>query len=330
MNAGLLCGSGPSNVSCGACTTDAQCQADPFYGSTFICNTANGPNKGKCVTASCTPNNSACMANGSDFCCGGSCTAGNCCTNTDCANNAMFGNGYTCTNNTCTKCDGIMSNTYFVDPINGNDTTATGSGKASGAANAGCSFKTITRAMQLIGTVAGVGTRVVIVGSGTAPTGLAAGDALPITVQPNVTISTTGGAVTITLPAATNQGTPTNTSGFILSTTGAGIAGDPAAPLTIDGNGNTSGVAVAVTGRNGQPVERDDPEHARQRHQRHRRDAEHRRRRGGQERRHARDRERRPGDHRPASSTSPSRRAARRRRSPARASSGSTSPPPAR
>ena len=248
VNAGLLCGSGPSNVSCGACTSDAQCNNDPFYGPTFICNTANGPNKGKCVTASCTPNNSACMANGSDFCCGGSCTAGNCCTNSDCANNTMFGNGYTCTNNTCTKCDGIMSNTYYVDPVNGNDTTATGSGKASGAANAGCSFKTITRAMQVIGTVAGAGTKVVLVGSGTPPTGLAAGDALPITVQPNVTITTTGGAVRITLPAATNQATPTNTSGFILSTNGAGIAGDPAAPLTIDGNGNTSGVAVAVTG----------------------------------------------------------------------------------
>jgi hypothetical protein len=248
VNAGLLCGSGTSIVSCGACSTDAQCQADPFYGPTFICNTANGPNKGKCVTAACTPNNTACMANGGDFCCGGSCTTGNCCTNTDCANNAMFGNGYTCTNNTCTKCDGIMSNTYYVDPVGGNDTTATGSGKAGGATNAGCAFKTITRAMQVIGTVAGAGTKVVVMGSGTAPTGLAAGDALPLTVQPNVTITTTGGPVTITLPAATSQTNPVNNSGFILASSGSGIAGDPAAPLIIDGNGNTSGVAVAVTG----------------------------------------------------------------------------------
>jgi Cys-rich repeat protein len=247
VNTGLICGSAATNV-CGACTSDAQCKADPFYGSTFICNTANGPDRGKCVSASCSNNSNACAANGGDFCCSGTCSAGNCCSNTDCANNAMFGNGYTCTNHTCTKCDGITSNTYYVDPINGNDATATGSGKSSGAANAGCAFQTVTRAMQVIGTVAGAGTKVVIVGSGTPPTGLAAGDTLPITVQPNVTIATTGGAVTITLPAATSQTNPANTSGFVLASAGSGIAGDAAAPLTIDGNGNTSGVAVAVTG----------------------------------------------------------------------------------
>ncbi len=253
VNAGLICGNGGSPTVCGACSNDSECKADPFYGSAFICSTASGPNSGKCVTASCgTPatgnNNSACTANGGDFCCSSTCTAGNCCTNTDCVNNPLFGSGFACTNHTCTKCDGISSNTYYVDPINGSDSGSTGSGKSSGANNAACSFKTIGRAMQVIGTVAGPGTRVVIVGSGTPPTGLAAGDSLPITVQPNVIVTTTGGAVTITLPAATSQTNPANTSGFILSNSGSGLAGDALAPLIIDGNGNTSGVAVAVSG----------------------------------------------------------------------------------
>jgi hypothetical protein len=247
VNTGFVCGNGGSATRCGPCTSDAQCKADSFYGPTFVCNTTAGPNQGKCVSASCANNNNACSANSGDFCCSSTCTAGNCCGNSDCNNNPTFGNGYTCTNHTCTKCDAIAGNTYYVDPINGNDLTATGSGKSSGAANAGCSFQTITKAMQVIGTGAGTGTKVVIVGSGTTPTGLAAADSLPITVQPNVTVTTTGGAITITLPAATSQANPANNSGFILSSDGSGIAGDAAAPLILEGNGNTSGIAVAVT-----------------------------------------------------------------------------------
>ena len=182
---GFLCGSSTPN-SCGACSSDAQCKSDPFYGTGYICNTAAGTNQGKCVSASCGTaatgnNNNACTANGGDFCCSSTCTSGNCCSNTDCANNPLFGSGFACTNHTCTKCNGISSNTYYVDPINGNDTSATGSGKTGGVANAACSFKTIGRAMQVIGTVAGAGTKVVIVGSGTPPTGLATAESLPIT-----------------------------------------------------------------------------------------------------------------------------------------------------
>jgi len=88
----------------------------------------------------------------------------------------------------------------------------------------------------------------VIVGAGTTPRGLAASEVLPIDVRPNVTVTTTGGPITIILPAAASQANPNNSSGFNLTSDGSGVAGDPAAPLIIDGNGHTSGFAIAVSG----------------------------------------------------------------------------------
>ena len=243
-NAGLICGAVTPNV-CGSCTTDSQCKADPAYGASTICDTATGPNSGKCVTAACSPNSTTCSANTADFCCGALCVTGNCCSNTDCVNNPSFGAGYACTGNVCTHCDAISGNTYYVDPLNGNDAGATGSNLAGGTPTPSCAFKTITRAMQVIGAFAAPNTKVIIVGTG-ATTGLAASEALPITVQPNVIISTQGGAIKITLPNATNQANPGNNSGFVFSNSGSGIQGNPAAPLTLDGNGNLSGRAIAV------------------------------------------------------------------------------------
>ena len=157
----------------------------------------------------------------------------------------MFGAGYACTGNTCSHCDAIASNTYYVDPVNGNDARRPAAASRAAPPSPACSFKTLTRAMQVIGTFAGAGTKVIIVGAGSTPRGLAASEVLPITVQPNVTVTTTGGPITIVLPAATSQAAPTNTSGFILSNNGSGMAGDPAAPLILDGNNNTSGFAIA-------------------------------------------------------------------------------------
>jgi hypothetical protein len=246
-NAGRLCGVTAPLV-CGACASDAQCTTDPFYGNSSICNTTAGANQGKCVTRACGTNNTACAANSGDFCCSNTCVPGNCCSNTDCANNPLFGAGYACTGNTCSHCDGISSNTYYVDPVNGDDVAATGSGKSGGATVGACSFRTVTRAMQVIGTFAGAGTKVIIVGAGSTPRGLAASEVLPITVQPNVTVTTMGGPITIVLPAATSQTNPNNTSGFNLTNNGSGVAGDASAPLILDGNGNTSGFAIAVSG----------------------------------------------------------------------------------
>jgi hypothetical protein len=78
------------------------------------------------VTAGCSPNSTTCLANTADFCCGLLCVTGNCCNNTDCVNNPSFGAGYACTGNVCTHCDAISGNTYYVDPVNGNDAGATG------------------------------------------------------------------------------------------------------------------------------------------------------------------------------------------------------------
>ena len=50
-------------------------------------------------------------------------------------------------NNSCTGCTAATGNTYFVDPINGDDGTATGSGIAAGVATPSCSFKTVTHAL---------------------------------------------------------------------------------------------------------------------------------------------------------------------------------------
>ena len=192
-NAGLICGVGASNV-CGTCTSDAQCKGDPFYGTGTICNTAAGTNQGKCVTATCVTNNAACTANTGDFCCGNACTPGNCCSDNDCATNPMFGLGYACSNNNCTQCNNVSGNQYFVDPVNGNDTTANGSGMSGAMAAPGCAFKTIARAIQVIPTSPPAGTKIIIVGTGAA-TDLyrgPGGETFPIVLPTNVQLTTTG------------------------------------------------------------------------------------------------------------------------------------------
>ena len=239
-NAGLICGVSSTNV-CGTCGSDSQCKSDPFYGTNTICNTAAGANQGKCVTAACSTNNTVCAANTANFCCGGTCTPGNCCTDDDCANNQMFGLGFACSNNNCTQCNNVTGNQYFVDPINGNDLTANGSGRSGGSAAPGCAFKTITRAMQVIPTTPPAGTKIILVGTG-ASTGLAAGDVLPIILPTNITLTTQGGPIDIALPANASANNP---SGFRLLNNGSAINGNPAAPLSLNGNG-MSGIAIQV------------------------------------------------------------------------------------
>ena len=193
-------------------------------------------------------NNNPCTANTGDFCCISSCMPGNCCSNTDCANNPLFGAGYACTGNTCSHCDAIASNTYYVDPVNGDDVAATGSGKSGGATVGACSFKTHDprdaghrhlRRRRHEGDHRRRGQHAARPRRQRGPADHR---------QPNVTVTTTGGPITIVLPAATSQAAPNNTSGFNLTNNGSGVAGDPAAPLILDGNNNTSGFAIAVSG----------------------------------------------------------------------------------
>jgi hypothetical protein len=77
------------------------------------------------------------------------------------------------------------------------------------------------------------GTQIIIVGP--SPTGLAAGETYPITIPGNTTLTTTGGAVTITVPATTLFQLNNNTS---VITGGAGAA------LTLDGASHTGGTAI--------------------------------------------------------------------------------------
>ena len=232
-NSGQICGVAVANT-CGNCTSDAQCKSDPVYGTGDICNIATG----KCVSATCANNNAACSANSADFCCpstaGSSCVAGNCCVDNDCG--AV---GTACVNHTCTACAAVSGNKWNVDPVNGNDATATGSGVSSGGSVApGCAFKTITGAIAHMGSTPFAGSQIVLVGSAGTTTGLSAGDTLPLILPTNTTLTTSGGPVTITVPAA---------GAFKLNNNSSAIAGGTGAPLVLDGNNKTGGVGVLVS-----------------------------------------------------------------------------------
>ena len=217
---GQICGLQTPNT-CSGCSADGQCQSDPTYGSGTICNTTSST----CVAAACTANSSACSANISDFCCSGTCTAGNCCTTADCQS---LGNNYTCTNHTCTLCPQATGNTYYVDPVNGHDTTGTGSNSS-----AGCAFKTVTRALAFIGATPNSGTVVNILPTGSVSS--TTGEVFPIHVPTNTTISGSGATATVEVPAAS--------TGFVLSQASSGLT-----LLAIDGQTNTANYGIQVTG----------------------------------------------------------------------------------
>jgi hypothetical protein len=240
--AGYVCGAQNANT-CSPCATDSQCQGDATYGSSTICNTTTGQtDSGECVSASCSASG-ACAANPADFCCGGTCTPGNCCADADCAS---FGAFYRCINNSCTGCSPATGNTYYVDPVNGSDATATGSGMVGGVANPSCSFRTVTHAMQVVGGFAVPGTKIIVLGTTGQTVPLDASETLPIIVPANVTIATMNGPILINLPASADPNLG-NVAGFQLGGDQATIAPDPAAPITIDGGTQTSGIGIGVS-----------------------------------------------------------------------------------
>jgi hypothetical protein len=240
-NAGLICGASKANT-CGTCSSDSQCNNDPSYKGD-ICVTTAGTGKGTCTSATCTTADAACSANTSDFCCpgtsGNSCTAGNCCVDNDCA-----AAGVACVGHTCSTCNPVSGNKFYVDPVNGNDLTATGSNMAGSATAPGCAFKTITQAIHQMPTTPFPNSQIILVGTAGTTTGLSAGDVLPITLPTNTTLSTTGGPITIALLTA---GGANANAGFRLLNNASGIAGDPSAPLTLDGGtNNNAGIAISV------------------------------------------------------------------------------------
>ena len=220
---GQICGLSTPNL-CAPCTTDAACQR-ASYGKSFVCN-----GSGQCVSGACTSgNDTACSQNAADVCCASACVPGSCCDTAYC--HTSKGNNYTCLGNVCTLCDPTMANTYFVDPAAGDDTTATGSGKAAGATSAACSFKTIARALQVIG-APNAPTRIVVMATG----GVGAGEKFPILLPANVTLSSMGGPVTITVPSGQ--------TGILLAGASSGITG----PFTFDGQKNVAQTGIAITG----------------------------------------------------------------------------------
>jgi hypothetical protein len=245
---GLVCG-GVTTHTCGTCSSDTQCKNDTHYPNT-ICHTVTGePESGKCVSKTCTNPGYACTANPSDFCCTVSgattCVAGNCCQDSDCNDSKYF-----CRNNTCTLCDGVTGNSYLVDPLNGDDVKASGSGTTGGGATAlaSCSFRTIKKALEVIGTPT-VATTITIVGqTGSTPTPLytvqSAGgpssvETLPIAVPANVTIKTKTGPIKLNLGI--------DKTGFTFAGDNSGLAPLSTASLTIQGTDNhTSAEGIVV------------------------------------------------------------------------------------
>jgi hypothetical protein len=249
-NAGLVCGATTAHT-CGACTIDDQCKNDPKYGANTICNTAGGADvRGECVTSACTNTGHACAANNSDVCCSSKCISGNCCVDNDCVTNPSYGDGFFCRQNTCTRCDNVTGNAYLVDPVGGDDGTATGSGTSGTTTTASCAFRTVTRALQVIGTPSGATTITIVGRTGTtnlftvAPTGdTSPVEALPIQLPANVTLKSKTGPIKLTLL--------NGKVGFNLLGDKASIQPDAAAALTIDGANQVSGAGIVVTAGTG-------------------------------------------------------------------------------
>jgi hypothetical protein len=248
-----LCGA-TTAYTCGACTSDTQCQSDVTYGATFACNTAMG----QCITNSCTASTtkSTCSFNSADICCAtgstgtaGTCVAApasgtSCCTAADCGG----GVGMTCAGHVCTACALPTGGDYYVDPAAGSDTGGTGS------MSAGCAFATITRALQFIGTPSAA-VRIHVLGdprtSGTAPI-----ETLPITIPTNVTID--GGAHTMNVPAGAT-GFRMNAPGATLqniaivgpgATGGGGRGGGAFGISAVTGSSATAAAPTTISGVN--------------------------------------------------------------------------------
>ena len=134
--------------------------------------------------------------------------------------------------------------------MSGNDATATGSGIAGGVATPSCSFKTVTRALQVVGGFAAPGTQIVIVGHNGQTVSLDVTEALPIVVPANVTVATADGAIRLNFPASTDPSFG-NVAGFQLAGDLATLAPRRGRALAIDGGGNTSGIGIGVSPGNG-------------------------------------------------------------------------------
>jgi hypothetical protein len=237
---GPLCGITQPHF-CGKCANDAQCLA--LSPGTPVCNTGTGLCVASAGSCNGQADNTVCSINGADVCCGFACTTGECCPgaggDTTCKTKLGNNSAVCSAGRECTLCDAVAGNTFIVDPAAGVDNGATGSGTAAGQPNASCAFKTITRALQAVGATPPAGTVIRIRNTG--PVSVAGnGETFPLNVTSNVTITSSGGAVTVTPPAAG--------IGFAFASAGSGINGSlGGGSLVIDGASNTAATAVTST-----------------------------------------------------------------------------------
>jgi len=237
--AGPLCGVTTANL-CGKCTTDSQCAGNA---AGAFCNTTSGA----CVAGTCAGAGAnpplTCPFNGADICCTTTCQPGaptgatSCCPgsagDTYCA--GKLGASATCSNGTCSMCAEGSGTAYTVDPVNGSDTAGNGN-VANGNPNT-CAFRTITRALQVIGNTAAFAVTVTVVGPATVPN--TAAETFPLAIPQKVSLVTSGGAITINVP----QGQP----GIVLNAPNASVAGGAGATLTISGQGNKGTLGITAS-----------------------------------------------------------------------------------
>jgi hypothetical protein len=122
--------------------------------------------------------------------------------------------------------------TLHVNPIDGDDAIATGSGTLAGAAHAACAFRSITAAAAAAGSAAKKGMNVVIDVTATAST--TTKEVFPILVPGDTTIAPAAGGVTVTVEAAAGDA-------FRMAAASATLRG-----LVLDGKGSGShGVVVS-------------------------------------------------------------------------------------
>jgi hypothetical protein len=126
----------------------------------------------------------------------------------------------------------VTNGTYLVDPVQGSDTAGDGSGTSGGKSAPGCAFKTITKALAVIGASPAAGTKIHVVG----PSTVQVGETFPLVVPGNVTLSGITGAVTVLV-------TGTSADGFHLKAPSSGLAN-----LVVDGTGNTATARGIVVG----------------------------------------------------------------------------------
>jgi hypothetical protein len=139
---------------------------------------------------------------------------------------------------TSVACDPVTNATYVVDPVNGDDGMATGSGTAGGTPSGACAFKTVTAAIAAIGSPA-TATTLQIVGTST----VSAGETFPFTVPANTTVTATGGVVTVTPPAGLGAFKLSGAASGIDGGTGLVVQGAKATNAALDIGVDVSGGA---------------------------------------------------------------------------------------